>query len=568
MSSGNKGEKYVVSLRRHIFRTPNWILSFTISSILIFLLSFAIHPIHLDVIYLFLLPYILAVLLDHITIKAIRIYFPLRRITSLNLFAFMISFIQVWILNYFYSFPFSFFFGFSSLIFIRYVIYRAFLSERKFISSVVSSYYSLMVFIVSIYKFSNFLLPYVLSSIVYGLMAFIFIGSTTRVFRREFREDPLFFLASFINYASRNKEEDVKKINSFFHSIYGNRKVPVTTIIFKNKEKVKGVFVVPYVHPGPFGEVGGSDLPNKLERYTGVQNLMVFHSTSTHDNNIASEEDVKKIAHAVKNAINKGCKYNRLSDLYRFEINGIQYLAQVFGKYAFIAIIPHRANFDDVELKTGMEIRNKILTYLDDAVVVDAHNNFDPHALPLSLTLGDISHVAMKVRNLKPDRKLRMGFGTTNYSGKSVGNGGVRVAVFEYGSKKIAYVLLDGNNVKRGLRKRLRNELMKYVDDVEIFSTDNHAVNMGLMDYNPVGERDDWKEIINSTIKALHQAIEDIEDVCVDAKTEYVEVRMAFSGELQRLAEITKKSLGRAKITAPATFIAGFVISYIIYYFL
>lgn len=568
MNPKKSGEKYMVSLRRHIFRTPNWILSLTISSILLYLLSFAIHPIHLDILYLFLVPYLLAIFLDHITIKCIRVYFPLRRIVSLNLFAFFISFVQLWILNYFYPFAFSFFLSFSSIVFMRYMIYRAFLSERKFMATMVSSYYSVIILIVSIFTFPSFFLPYLLSTVVYGLMSFIFIGSTTRIFRREFREDPLFFLSSFINYASRNKPEDVKKINSFFHGIYGNRDVPVTTIVFKNKNNLKGLFVVPYVHPGPFGEVGGSDLPNKIERYTGIKNMMVFHSTSTHDNNIACEEDVKKIADVVKTSTKNECKYDKISDLYRFEINRIQYIAQIFGNYVFIAIIPHHANFDDIELKTGMAIRNKISTIFDDAVVVDGHDSFDPHALPLSLTISDINHLTMKVKNLKPDRKLRMGMGSVNYSGKSIGSGGVRVAVFEYGSKRIAYVLVDGNNVKRGLRERLRNEFMKYVSEVEIFSTDNHAVNMGLIDYNPVGERDPWEEIISASLKALQIAIKDVEDACVVAKTTYVNVRMAFSGELQRLADVTKKTLGRAKVTAPVTFIAGFIISYFFHLFL
>ena len=568
MNSKNTGEKYIVSLRRHVFRTPNWILSLTVSSILIFLLSFAVHPVHVDILYLFLAPYLLAVLFDHITIKMIRIYFPLRRIISLNLFAFLVSFIQLWILNYFYLFPFSFFLSFSSLVFIRYMIYRAFLSERKFTGALVSSYYSVIIFLFSLYSFPHFLLPYSLSSLVYGFMAFIFMGNTTRIFRREFREDPLFFLSSFINYASRNTLEDVKKLNKFFQSIYGTRRIPITTIVFKNMGDVKGAFVVPYVHPGPFGEVGGSDLPNKLENYTGIKNMMVFHSTTTHDNNIASEDDVRKIAIAVRNSTKSNCKYDKMSDLRRFEINGIQYAAQIFGKYVFIAIIPHRANFDDVELKTGLTIRNRLSTIFDDAVVVDAHNNFDPHALPLSLTISDINHVVAEAKNLKPERKIRMGMGMMSYSGKSVGRGGIRVAVFEYGSKRIAYVLIDGNNIKRGLREKLRDELMKYVDEAEIFSTDNHAVNMGLIDYNPVGEGDGWKDIIDASLKAIHQAIENIEEVCVHARTIYVDVRMAFSGELQRLADITRKSLGRAKITAPVTFIAGFIISYILHLFL
>ncbi len=564
MNPRRKGEKYVVSLRKHVFRTPNWVLSLTLSSIFIFLISCLIHPILLHSFLLFLAPYLLTILLDHVSIKAMRVYFPLRRITALNLFAFFISFIQFWILNYFYSFAIAFFLAFSSVAFIRYIIYRAFLSEHKTMAGVVSSFYPLAIVIFSVH-FWPFVYRFLLASLLYGIMAYIFVKTTTVIFRREFREDPLFFIASFINYASRNTGEDVRKLNSFFHGIYGNRKTPISTMVFYAGEKMKGAFVVPYVHPGPFGEVGGSNLPNKIERYTGIKNLIVFHSTTTHDNNIASEEDVKKIAEVIKESVRGECRYNKMSDLYRFEINGIQYVAQIFGKYALIAIIPHNGNFDDIELKTGMMIRRKIKEFIDDAMIIDAHNNFNPDALALSLTPGDISRVVEEIKKIKADKPIRMGMGYKKLKGKSIGDGGVRVAVFEYGEKKIAYVLFDGNNIKLGLRDEIRKILKKFVDDAEIFSTDNHAVNMGMIDYNPVGERDPWNEIIEGTIEALKIALENIEDVCVKMNTRFVDVRMAFSGQLQKLAEITKASLGRAKISAPLTFLGGFFLSYMVF---
>ncbi len=564
MNSQKKGVKYVVSLRRHIFRAPNWILSLTLSSISILLLSFLIHPVFYHSLLLFLAPYLLTILLDHVSIKAMRVYFPLRRITALNLFAFFISFIQFWILSYFYSFKFAFFLSFSSVVFIRYMIYRAFLSEHKIMAGTVSSFYSLSILLLSLNSWP-YIYRFILTSLIYGIMAYVFIGTTTVMFRREFREDPLFFVASFVNYASRNTGEDVRKLNNFFHSIYGNRRTPVSTMVFYRNSKVKSAFIVPYVHPGPFGEVGGSNLPNKIERYTGMGNLMVFHSTTTHDNNIASEEDVKKIANAIKESIRGDCKYNKMSDLHRFEINGIQYAVQLFGKYAFIAMIPHKGNFDDVELKTGMMIRRKIREFLDDAVVVDAHNNFNPDALALSLTQSDVSRIVEEIKKIKADKPIRMGVGFKKLKGESIGEGGIRVAVFEYGKKKIAYVLFDGNNVKRGLRDEIRKALKEYVDDAEVFSTDNHIVNMSMIDHNPVGERDSWNEIIEATIESLKAALENIEDVCVKMSTKFVEVRMAFSGELQKLTEITKASLGMAKITAPLTFLIGFFLSYFVF---
>jgi len=560
-------EKYIVSLRKHIFSAPSPIVSLVIYIVLT-ILAYIVHPNIINILLLFITPFIVTIILDYIAIKSIRIYFPINRITTLNILGYGISFVIFIALSFFFSFNFAYYLGFATIIDIRYVIYRAFLAERKNYASIISSFYTITIFIISVAYTPSFpWIPFTMASSVFLIVGYLFIITTTAPFRREFREDPLFFISAFVNYITRFKKEDETRLNHFFYNIYENRTVPISIMVFKAKSKIKAIFVAPYIHPGPFGKVGGSDIPNKLEKMLNMENLMVFHTTTTHDNNIASNEDVSKIANVIKNMSKGECKYDKMSDFVIADVKGVSVGMQAFGKYAFVALIPKNANFDDVELDTGLYLRKLVLeSGFEDMIALDAHDCFNENALPLSLLKSDIEKIREYVARIKSDKKLRMGFSKVEFKGESIGPGGIRAAVFEYGAKKIAYILLDGNNIKKGLRDRIITSVD--ADKVEVFSTDNHIVNVTMMDLNPVGERDSWDELIDACKRAVKEASEDIENVCVYAKTEQVELRMATGGNLKKMTDITKESVKTAAIMTPILFTVGFLISFFIFYFM
>ena len=561
-----KNEKYVIMLRNYLFRAPNMGISFLIFLIIIGFFSYLLHPDIYEVTLLFISPYILTSAADYLIIKSIKVYFPVRRIATLNLLVFAISFFEMWLFMFFFPFPFSFYLASSFIIYLRFVIYRVFLSGKNVASGLISLNYNIIIALFSLFYLQLFLpwiIPYSLSVVIYGFMALLLLRTSTSKFRREFREDPFFFLSSFINYLARYERIDKERMDKFFKSIYEKRVTPVSTMVFKNKRGRKFSFVFPYVHPGPFGEVGGSDIPNKLEKYMGVNNLFVFHTTSTHDDNIATEEDVKKIGDAVRESLNCDCRYTKFSDLHRFKVNNVNVGVQIFGKYPLVFLIPTEDVFDDVELRTGLMIRRKINTNYEDSAVIDAHNNFDENAVPLSLTTADASIIRRYVKGIKVDKDIRAGFAMKKINGKSIGPGGVRAAVFSYGDKKIAYILMDGNNIKIGLRDKIREELKDMVDEVEVFSTDNHIVNLSLVDLNPIGDKDDWEMLINACREAVKEAISNIEDLCVCMSTRNVEINMASHGELEKLTTITRVSVGTAKWFAPLSIILGSFLSFL-----
>jgi len=561
-----KEEKYVLELRKHLPRKmPSFPFTFITSTIFILFFSYIISLDFIKAIFLFLLPYVLITFVDYGMTALTHTYFPLRRISSLNVLVFFFSLLLFIIFRIFFPFFLSFFLAFSSLVYLRHIIYAVFMHDKKPLNLTMGVLYNFIYIIIALLYFREYLYPYLISTFLYWFAAHLTLRFSVSKFVKEFGENPLWFLSSFVNYMSKNKREEVHELNGFFKNIYSQREVPITLLGFHRSDgSLKAMFVFPYIHPGPFGSVGGSDIPNKLEKYTGLNNLLVFHTTTTHDDNIATEEDVKKIANIIKKYSGRG-KYDRFSDFKRFHVGNIEVATQIFGNYALIFLIPSKRFFDDVDFRAGMTIRRKLLNFFEDAAVVDAHNNFDENALPLTLSAHEINIIKKKLKELKADEPIKMGFASSRIQGKSIGPGGIRTVVFEYGDRRIAYILLDGNNIKKGLRERIRTEALKIVDEAEIFSTDNHIVNYNFLDLNPIGDKDSWDLLIGKIISTLKKAVENIEEVKVEALTEFVMLNMASRGQLHKLTEITRLSVGRAKIIAPLSLSLSFILSLIVF---
>ena len=70
-----------------------------------------------------------------------------------------------------------------------------------------------------------------------------------------------------------------------------------------------------------------------------------------------------------------------------------------------------------------------------------------------------------------------------------IGAEGIRALVLRAQAVTTAYVLIDGNNLLRGMRQPILDALRPIVDAAEVMTTDNHVVHEVDGGLNPVGER-------------------------------------------------------------------------------
>ncbi len=563
-------EKYFIDLRKRAFRSPNSLLSILVVAIILILYYFLIYPSLDFFLYFLLIPYILVILIDLITFKISKQDFPFRRITLLEEIVFIVNFIAFLILSLvFLTKPIiALLLGFSISSFLRYLFLKPFLKLKEIYIIIISLNYSFSIFIS--YLFSNspmlYLIPFFISSILFALVSRYFLIYLSKEFRNEYGEDPVKYAGIIVNYFANQNTEELFSINNLLSKMYSVKEIPVMGMVIKNgKNKIKGIMVFPYVHPGPFGEVGCSNLPYKLKNKLSniSENILVFHTTSTNNENCGGDEDIEKIASLIKNSIPNLKFKNTCSENIRME-NDVEFFAQKFGDSLLISLIPSKKGFDDVSLELGMKIRRKLLSSrTKDVFVIDAHNNFNKdYSVLRDLDTKILNEIKTKLLKLK-ENTAKCGFSNISYENDSLGPMGIQTFLVDNG-KRIAYILLDGNNMQYGLREKIRNELKGYVDDLEIFTTDNHIVNLNPKDLNPVGSKGDIEDLIMKIKEGIDLAGKDLEECSFSAFTTKCLLKIAGKGYLEKVSEIIKKMLRRLRI-AVILIILTFIFSFFIF---
>lgn len=563
-------EKYLLELRKKLFRSPNIYVS--LGTVLIILIVYGlISRMPLQALFLlFIIPYFLLIAIDSISFRITGQYFPLERLFLLE----EIVFIFVFIVYLIFSLIFlekafvAVLLSFSLSSFLRYMFLKPFLSLDEKKLAVLSLNYGFSITVAYVFTGNSFLylIPFYFSLVMFYFSSRFFLFYLSREFKKEYGLDPVKYVGYFINYLSVQKPEDLISLNNFLKVMYSLKELPLQVLALKKKDgKIKGILVFPYVHPGPFGNVGCSNLPvriaKKIEDITN--NVLVFHTTSTHNENCSGDEDIDRIVDAIRHSLKVMKFHAEGSPVYRYS-KKISARCQVLGDTLLISLIPDLYGFDDVSIEVGMKLMRKMKSsYIRNVVVIDAHNSFDIGYR----TLRDIDQESIRgIKECIRQRSMnsiRTGFSRRNYSSASTGPMGIQTLVVST-DRTYAYVLIDGNNILPGLRKRIIDSIGDMVDDVEIYSTDNHIVNMNPKDLNPVGNRDDENKLIDEIRKSVEEAKGDLEDVETGTHTTRVMVRVGGRGYVEKVSEMVSKMVKRLRISIIIA-ILSFIISVMIF---
>ncbi|MEM4878070.1 MAG: DUF2070 family protein, partial [Thermoplasmata archaeon] len=121
-------------------------------------------------------------------------------------------------------------------------------------------------------------------------------------------------------------------------------------------------------------------------------------------------------------------------------------------------------------------------------------------------------------------------------------------------------------NVVLGLREKILKALDGIVDDLEIYTTDNHIVNMDPKDLNPIGNKDDENILIENIRESLFEAIKDMEEVQIGTHTTRVLVKVGGKGYVEKVSEIVGRMVKRLRVSILIV-ILSFIFSILIFYF-
>lgn len=403
--------------------------------------------------------------------------------------------------------------------------------------------------------------------LVFMFTTLLWISIISAPFKKNYNISGLELAVHGLGQFTEQNDHDVKGLEKFFASFGTSVDIPVdvlgikTTSSGKKDPRYKAILIVPGIHPGPFGYAGGSNLPYKLAKELNEysDNILVFHSASTHDYNPVRSEEVQKIVMGLKKILNSGgLTFNStISNFVRVSSkNSLQICAQVIGPGVLLAYTSSPAPTDDLEFEIGEQaVKHAIAKskFAETAMFIDAHNCLEKGVD--SIRFGSkksqdihklVEKAILQLNKAYGRDQLRAGIAkNTKFSTKEgFGPLGMQVLVIETGRKKVAYVLVDGNNMMPGLREQIRSEIAGLVDEAEIFTSDNHVVNITMGGYNPIGLKSSSSNIISTIQDLLKEAIKNLEEIEVCADRVIVKnVKVFGKGNTVRLSRTINKTI-------------------------
>ncbi len=394
----------------------------------------------------------------------------------------------------------------------------------------------------SVYPF-DFLLLAVICTVHVGAVYF-FLQVIDEPWQRSLGVSVLDFIQGFIGHLSEGSND----LEEFFEEIGEEALVPVTVLSFRRPDGTeKAAFVLPMVHPGPMGDIGGGNLPIRVAEETEG---LAFppHATAGHDFNLVTSGEIDTICETAARAYERIEYGDTTTKAARVQEGDATLTGHALGDNALVVNTFSPTFADDVEYAVGLSaVAEGRSGGLDDVLLVDAHNCNDGlegedlgHIVPGSQRSFDLIHgtgrLAERLSGMK-QHPLRLGtaWEETNWEPEDgIGPLGIRVAVVGAGGHRTAYVLVDGNNMQPGLRDHIVAQV-DAVDSVEVMTSDTHIVNTVEAE-NQVGQAIPDEDLVAVIQDLVDRAVADLEPVEAGMASERAEVTVFGNDRTETLA--------------------------------
>ncbi|MCX6647946.1 MAG: DUF2070 family protein [Candidatus Bathyarchaeota archaeon] len=335
------------------------------------------------------------------------------------------------------------------------------------------------------------------------VLALVLLGPAillVQISRRSFDEGAIKIIPLFRAFVYAWAEQHNGPLEDQLAEISEAARLEVDELVFTDPFGVcLGGVIAPYIHPGPFRNVGSSGLSLALtEGRGGACETIVVHGVSSHERDMARSGDMKKVVSALK-AAEKAQPSTSCTSMTRAEAHGAKASCQIFGETALFTLTLSPKSHDDIPDTVKERVREAAAARALSAVVVDAHNCLDHEDLldekdveNLVAAAGEALEKAIKL----PREPFKVGISRVRPSewglNEGMGPCGIAAIVVETPAGKNAYIVFDTNNMIQGFREELLGHVasLGYVE-AETVTSDTHLVNaIGATDrgYHPAGE--------------------------------------------------------------------------------
>jgi predicted neutral ceramidase superfamily lipid hydrolase len=303
-------------------------------------------------------------------------------------------------------------------------------------------------------------------------------------------------------------------------------------------KEIKGQFIIPDIHFGPFKTCGSSDLPEHIYKaFSKIPGTTVYHTTNDHALNLTTQGYVEVILEKIKRDFQAVINDNELEwlkeikDFTRKISNSAKLIGTEIGKVPLMLITRHPLPSDDIEAEVGDQIRDVALSNgYEDPIIIDSHNAIIGDEILIkkgTLEAEDLINVTKNYLNSKKVQdspKVRMLYGVAKgtferHSEKEgIGLGGVVLHLFKNSvtDQMTALIHFDANNAYVEIRSNILNLLQnRGIERGEITTSDSHTVarQFSARGYSPIGDKIQLDEILEKIDWLIREAEENLEPV-------------------------------------------------------
>ncbi|WP_405276840.1 DUF2070 family protein [Methanobrevibacter sp.] len=412
----------------------------------------------------------------------------------------------------------------------------------------------------------------IIAGIIFVLAIYAFIKVIASPFKKNLGIGVLDLLSLFIAHMN----EGSNSLEGLFENMSEAIDTVVTFISFKTEEGIKALFISPSVHPGPLGDLGGSNMPtilaNKFNHFT-----MVAHGPSTHDFNPIAVSEIDKIEETVKKGLKKVTYSPNASRFVRYNSENANIGVQFFNEGMVILSTFAPEAVDDIEFGVGLTMmaQSRSRCAVKDSVIVDCHNSFAPESgevLPGNSEVFDLIDVIDKINPDQNKDSIKIGCWQNDMPDldkqEGVGESGIKTMIIEVDNQRTAYVLFDSNNMEIGFRQEIMDAVKDLdIDEIEVMTTDTHTVNTISRGYNPIGIAK-RQRIIEYVRESIQEALKDLEKVEVGTGTEKIRNLNTFGpNNSTELISTISSVVAVSKIIAPVLLITALLIVFMWIFF-
>ena len=335
------------------------------------------------------------------------------------------------------------------------------------------------------------------------------------------------------------------------------------------RKKDKIFFLTPYVHYGPFGNLGGSEfsqlLAQEMDRKYGSKTF-VFHGTVTHDLNPVSSSEMSKILDAVDSAVRSAVYEDARVSLSVGKSSECRAEALMINQSALVGLSRAPEVTEDINFGLGLSLMLEAEKKTRVAMIVDQHNaetgdvtSFEPGS---QIGFRYLEAVRDSLSKTGKKNALKLGVALKQVDSQLVGKAGVKVAVFS-SSPEYVVVLVDSNGVTPEFRYQIERELTKLAKSmgheimVGVFTTDTHQTNIIRGVLNPA--RDEG-ELLSAIKEAFKEALADLQPANFFAERRWFDINVLGAKQSIEIVSTVNSIVAVAKITLPLILLGGLLL--------